>query len=83
MNEAMFVGEAVPLIINAFTSSQDSDLSERLAIKSKRKSPIHLRGTRRLTHGPGPISNATPPVKPPDNGCVCSVLRTVFGPSQE
>lgn len=82
VNEAMLTGESVPLMKEAVTTLQENELDAPLAIKSGYKSHILFGGTRALTHSPGPISPATPPTKPPDNGCVCYVLRTGFGSSQ-
>lgn len=82
VNEAMLTGESVPLVKEAITSLQESDMDDHLSIKSGHKSHILFGGTRVLTHTPSAVSNATPPTKAPDNGCICYVLRTGFGSSQ-
>lgn len=82
INEAMLTGESVPLMKEAIAPCSASDLDEALSIKKTHKAHILFGGTRVLTQTPGPTSDATPKTKPPDNGCVCFVLRTGFGSSQ-
>lgn len=73
-SSAMFI----PFAANRFLQ----DGKQPLEVMSKDKGHIIFGGTRILTHTPAAISDATPPSKAPDNGCVCFVLRTGFGSSQ-
>lgn len=83
VNEAMLTGESVPLMKEALADELDpEDVSRPLAMKTLDKNNIIFGGTRVLTHTPSAVSNATPTARPPDNGCVCYVLRTGFGSSQ-
>lgn len=82
VNEAMLTGESVPLMKEAITTLQESEMDDPLSIKNKHKSHVLFGGTRVLTHNSGVVSDVTPSTKPPDNGCICYVLRTGFGSSQ-
>lgn len=83
VNEAMLTGESVPLMKEALADELDpEDVNRPLAMQTLDKNNIIFGGTRVLTHTPAPISPASPPTRPPDNGCVCFVLRTGFGSSQ-
>lgn len=82
VNEAMLTGESVPLMKEAVTTLQLSELETELSIKDTHKTHILFGGTRVLTHTSGVVSNATPSTRAPDGGCVCYVLRTGFGSSQ-
>lgn len=82
VNEAMLTGESVPLMKEAVTTLQLSELETELSIKDTHKTHILFGGTRVLTHTTGAVTNSTPPTKAPDGGCVCYVLRTGFGSSQ-
>ena len=82
VNEAMLTGESVPLMKEAISTLQHSEMNNPLSIKDAHKNHILFGGTRILTHTPGPVTEATPSNKTPDSGCVCYVLRTGFGSSQ-
>lgn len=82
VNEAMLTGESVPLMKEGVSSLQDSELDQKLSIKTGHKNHILFGGTRVLTNTSAVVSNATPSTKTPDGGCVCYVLRTGFGSSQ-
>jgi manganese-transporting P-type ATPase len=82
VNEAMLTGESVPLMKEGAMPLQTADLNRPLAIKDADKNHVLFGGTRVLTHTSPGVTDATPPTRPPDNGCVCYVLRTGFGSSQ-
>lgn len=83
VNEAMLTGESVPLMKEGLSMVEDVEsLSRPLAMKTTDKNHIIFGGTRVLTHTPSAVSPMTPPTRPPDNGCICYVLRTGFGSSQ-
>jgi manganese-transporting P-type ATPase len=82
VNEAMLTGESVPLMKEAAMPLQPADVNRPLAVKDKDKNHVLFGGTRVLTHTSPGVTDATPSTRPPDNGCVCYVLRTGFGSSQ-
>lgn len=82
VNEAMLTGESVPLMKEAITTLQMSELETQLSIKNTHKSHILFGGTRVLTHTSGTTSDGGRATRSPDGGCVCYVLRTGFGSSQ-
>jgi manganese-transporting P-type ATPase len=82
VNEAMLTGESVPLMKEAAMPLQPADLNRPLAVKDNDKNHVLFGGTRVLTHTSPGTTDATPSTRPPDNGCICYVLRTGFGSSQ-
>mmetsp|Transcript_3189 Transcript_3189/g.9719 ORF Transcript_3189/g.9719 Transcript_3189/m.9719 type:complete len:1218 (+) Transcript_3189:107-3760(+) len=82
VNEAMLTGESVPLMKEGIVPLSPEEEDDELNVLSKHKGFVLFGGTRVLSHTAATISEATPPSKAPDNGCVCIVLRTGFGSSQ-
>jgi len=81
VNEATLTGESVPQMKDALKSTTHSDPGAPLDINGRDRVHTLFSGTTIISSSPGePCSKSFP--TPPDNGCLCIVLRTGFGSSQ-
>lgn len=81
VNEASLTGESVPQMKEGLV---DSEAGEHLSMKNKHKMNVAYAGTKMLQcKGDDGSSQLYPRIPvPPDNGCVCFVLRTGFASAQ-
>ncbi len=88
VNEASLTGESVPQMKEGLAEMEDGD---HLSMKGKNKMNVAYAGTKmlqckgaaELESQVGETKSLTPVIpNPPDNGCVCFVLRTGFSSAQ-
>lgn len=88
VNEASLTGESVPQMKEGLSEMDDGD---HLSMKGKNKMNVAYAGTKmlqckgaaELESQVGETKSLTPIIpNPPDNGCVCFVLRTGFSSAQ-
>lgn len=88
VNEASLTGESVPQMKEGLAEMEDGD---HLSMKGKNKMNVAYAGTKmlqckgaaELESQFGETKSLTPAIpNPPDNGCVCFVLRTGFSSAQ-
>ena len=88
VNEASLTGESVPQMKEGLSEMDDGD---HLSMKGKNKMNVAYAGTKMLQckgaaeveSQVGETKSLTPIIpNPPDNGCVCFVLRTGFSSAQ-
>eukprot|EP00533_Pseudo-nitzschia_delicatissima_P009186 CAMPEP_0116090456 /NCGR_PEP_ID=MMETSP0327-20121206/6986_1 /TAXON_ID=44447 /ORGANISM="Pseudo-nitzschia delicatissima, Strain B596" /LENGTH=1569 /DNA_ID=CAMNT_0003581751 /DNA_START=152 /DNA_END=4861 /DNA_ORIENTATION=+ len=88
VNEASLTGESVPQMKEGLSEMEDGD---HLSMKGKNKMNVAYAGTKmlqckgaaELESQIGEFKSLTPVIpNPPDNGCVCFVLRTGFSSAQ-
>eukprot|EP00536_Pseudo-nitzschia_multiseries_P000488 jgi/Psemu1/233650/estExt_Genewise1.C_60115 len=89
VNEASLTGESVPQMKEGLSEMEDG---EQLSMKGKNKMNVAYAGTKMLqckgaaeleSQQVGETKSFTPVIpNPPDNGCVCFVLRTGFSSQQ-
>jgi len=88
VNEASLTGESVPQMKEGLSEMEDGD---HLSMKGKHKMNVAYAGTKMLQckgaaeveSQIGETKSLTPTIpNPPDNGCICFVLRTGFSSAQ-
>lgn len=88
VNEASLTGESVPQMKEGLAEMEDGD---HLSMKGKNKMNVAYAGTKmlqckgaaELESQIGETKSLTPTIpNPPDNGCICFVLRTGFSSAQ-
>jgi len=88
VNEASLTGESVPQMKEGLSEMDDGDY---LSMKGKNKMNVAYAGTKmlqckgaaELESQVGEMKSLTPIIpNPPDNGCICFVLRTGFSSAQ-
>ena len=88
VNEASLTGESVPQMKEGLSEMDDGD---HLSMKGKNKMNVAYAGTKmlqckgaaELESQVGDMKSFTPAIpNPPDNGCICFVLRTGFSSAQ-
>ena len=85
VNEAMLTGESVPQIKESI-NKVEHEFNNIFDYKSKHKNNVLFSGTKIVKISSSEEESDRLPKKvkiyPPDNGCVCLVLKTGFGTSQ-
>jgi len=85
VNEAMLTGESVPQIKESI-NKVEHEFNNIFDYKSKHKNNVLFSGTKIVKISSSEEESDLLPKKvkiyPPDNGCVCLVLKTGFGTSQ-
>ena len=88
VNEASLTGESVPQMKEGLS---EMDYGDHLSMKGKNKMNVAYAGTKmlqckgaaELESQVGDMKSFTPAIpNPPDNGCICFVLRTGFSSAQ-